>query len=315
MSDLTLNILGFPAANRDLKVELRDPISNNLISTVQPFLDGTTRFSRLDPGAYEAIVLHPNLPTPILRRPIRVLPTGETKISVVIDPTLFRNTPIEDIPDANLTPVQQAAASVGETLAPLAQKQPGEAIRAQDWNIMASSIRDLAQAVAELTRLVSPIGHDHPEHVRKFDEINDNFNTLVSTLNASMAELQRQIQAVEVRRRIEEVLTVAGIDRESVKGQEILALAHDLDQTATDTPRTYAQKQRNIAIQLQQKVETIVEEQPELIDRAEILKLSEASNVMKQTRAGSYEAELEMHRNFNRAVGGALINARSGGFD
>lgn len=312
MSDLTLSILGFPAVNRDLKVEIRDSATNNLVRTVQPFLDGTVRVPKIDAGAYEMTLIHPNLATPVLRRPIRVLPTGDTKISVVIDPSQFRNTPIEDIPDANLTPVRQAAESVGETLLALAQKQPGEAIRAQDWNDMASSIRDLAQAVVELTRLVSPVGHDHPEYVRKFDEINNNFSTLVNTLNASMAELQRQIQALEVRRRIEQVLDAAEIGRETAAGREILSLADDFDKTTTDTPRTFAQKQRNIAIQLDQKIETIVQAKPELIDNEEVKKLSDAATVMKQTRAASYDAELEMHRTFNRTVGGGLLKLRGG---
>src|SRR5690606_28868734 len=173
-----------------------------------------------------------------------------------------------------------------------------------------SSIRDLALAVAELTRLVSPVGHDHPEFVRKFDEINDNFNGLVTTLNASMAELQRQIQALEVRRRIEEVLIAADIDRGSTRGLEILALADELDLTATDTPRAFALKQRNIGIQIEQKIESILNEKPELVDNDEVVKLGEAAILMKQTREATYEAELEMHRSFNRAVGGALINTQ-----
>src|SRR5207247_816290 len=97
-------------------------------------------------------------------------PTGETTVSVLIDPSKFRNTPIADIPDANLGPVREQVASIAETVLPLGQKQPGEAIKAEDFNLMATSIREMALAVAELTRLVSPVGHNHPELEAKFDE-------------------------------------------------------------------------------------------------------------------------------------------------
>src|SRR4051795_9348531 len=155
MTGLNLSVLGFPAVNNDLTVEVRDPQTANVVATATPFLDGTVRIPQISPGAYELSVLHPNLTLPVLTRPIRILPVGDTSISVLIDPSQFRNTPIADIPDANLGPVRDTVTSVGETALPLARKQPGEAIRADDWNTMAGAVRDLATAVAELTRLVS----------------------------------------------------------------------------------------------------------------------------------------------------------------
>ena len=89
MNDLTVSILGFPAVNRDLSVEIRDPVSNTLVREATPFLDGTVRVPQIAAGSYEIFVKHTNLATPVLRRPIRVLPTGDTRVSVVIDPTLF----------------------------------------------------------------------------------------------------------------------------------------------------------------------------------------------------------------------------------
>ena len=211
-NNLMLNVFGFPAANRDLTVEVRDPITSDVVRTAQPFLDGTVRLPGIDPGAYELAILHPNLALPVVRRPIRILPSGDTRVSVVIDPSQFRNTPIEDIPDANLGPVRDTVTSIGETALPLTHKQAGEAIRADDWNAMAGAVHDLASAVAELTRLVSPTGHDHPELIAKFDEMSSNFDQLVNTLSASMTELQRQIQAQRFRRQIDDLVSVGDLD-------------------------------------------------------------------------------------------------------
>ncbi|HQO29644.1 MAG TPA: hypothetical protein PKY22_08985, partial [Accumulibacter sp.] len=61
MSELSINILGFPAVNRDLQVELRDPTTNALVREVKPFADGTLQVSKLAAGAYEMVVKHPNL--------------------------------------------------------------------------------------------------------------------------------------------------------------------------------------------------------------------------------------------------------------
>ena len=125
MNNLNLSILGFPAVNGDLEVQVRD--SGGTVKTARPFLDGTVRISNLEPGAYELAVLHPNVTLPVIRQPIRVLPIGDTQVSVLIDPAKFRNTPIADIPDANLGPVRDAATTVQQSVQPLAAKRPGEA--------------------------------------------------------------------------------------------------------------------------------------------------------------------------------------------
>jgi hypothetical protein len=307
MNDLTVSILGFPAVNRDLTVELRDPVSNAVVREVKPFLDGTVRVPNITAGAYEMTVRHPNLVTPVLRRPIRVLPTGDTKVSIVLDPSQFRNTPIEDVPDANLEPVRQMTASVAETLLPLAAKQPGESIKAQDWNLMATSIRDLAQAVTELTRLVAPQGHNHPEIERKIAEMQGNFDTLVNTLSASLTELQRQFQTERFRKQVEDVLDRAAIDKDAPRGRELLSLVDDLNTTVSESPTVFNRKARNVGVQLATKIETIVAEQPDIAATDEVVALSTASEILTTSRAVSYDTELQQYRKTDRQLGAAVL--------
>ena len=309
MNDLTINLLGFTAVTPQLDVELLDPVTRQPVRTVKPFLDGTVRVPGIDPGAYELRVKHPNLATPVIQRPIRVLPVGDTKVSVLIDPSRFRNTPIEDIPEASLTPVRQIADSVGETLVPLTSKRPGESIKAEDWNAMASAIRDLAGAVGELTRLVTPTGHDHAELIRKIEEMQSNFETLLDTLSGAMAELQRQIQSLRFRRQVEEVLTEANIDRDSARGREFLGLVGQLEESVTDPPAVFGRKARNVGVQLETRLSQLIDEKrndpatPDFEQNDTVKTLTTQVDLLRSQRTTSYESELEHNRKADRVIG------------
>jgi len=311
MNALNLNILGFPAVNRDLKVELREPGAETPLKIAQPFADGTLQIPRLLPGQYELSVIHPNVALPVLRRPIRILPTGDTSVSVLIDPSKFRNLPIEDIPDANLGPVREAVQSVAETVLPLSSKQAGEAIKASDFNTMAQSIRENAMAVAELTRLVTPVGHNHPELETKIEEISTNFETLLNTLSTAMAELQRQIQAQRVRTTVEDVLDRAAVDRASPQGRELLDLVGRLDDKVTDTPTVFSRTSRDVGVQIQTKLEQLIDvkaDDPEFVASAPVKTLTEATDLLKTQRATSYTTELQHNLKADRTLGGGLKN-------
>lgn len=211
-STLSVQLQGFPAANRDAKVQLTNQLTGTVVER-KPFLDGQLLLRDLDPGPYEMRVTHPNLITPIDERVIRLIPQPfPTRIPVPVKPDLFRDTPIQDIPDADLAPVQQTAGAVAATTGPLATKAPGEAIRADDWNAMASAVTDLANAVAELTRLVSPIGHNHPEIETKIGEVQGNIRRFSDSFGRSLVELRRDIENQNLRKNARDVLTLAGRD-------------------------------------------------------------------------------------------------------
>jgi hypothetical protein len=311
MQDLTMNLLGFPAVNRDITVELRDPATQNLVRTVKPFLDGTVRVPKIEPGAYEVAVRHPNIPLPVLTRPIRVLPVGDTQVSLVIDPSKFRNTPIEDIPDANLTPVQDLARSVAETVLPLSNKVPGEAILSRDWNALASAVRDLANAVGEMTQLISPLGHNHRELETKLGEMTGNFETLVNTVSTTVTELQRQIQTQRFRRQIDDVLDAAAIPTDSPQAREFTDLVKNLENSATASPPTFSREARNAATVLAGKMETLIDSRaasdPEFATKEPVQNLGKTLDILKTQRTTTYNAELDHLRKLDRTLGGGAL--------
>lgn len=228
-----IRLQGYPAANRETEITLVNQVTGISVKR-KPFLDGQLLIRDLEPGPYEITVAHPNLVQPIDKRRIRLFPQiAPTRVPVIVRPELFRDTPIRDIPDADLSPVQQSAATVQATVQPLATKAPGEVIRAGDWNALAGAVSDLASAVLELTQLVSPRGHDHPEIAEKIAEVQGNLRRFAEAFGKSLVELRRDIENQNLRRKVEVVLDKAGADqavRDRVLGR-VVELETGLQQT------------------------------------------------------------------------------------
>jgi hypothetical protein len=240
MAAANIQLQGFVAANRDAVVHLTQEATGETISR-QPFLDGSLLIRDVDPGFYQLQVTHPNLLTPIDTRRIRIFPQpAPTFIPIPVPADLFTDTPIRDIPDADLGPVQQAATAVKSSLAPIASKGPGEAIRAADWNTLASGVMDLATAVMTLTTLVSPIGHAHPEIEEKIGEVQENIRRFAEAFGRSLLELRRELETAYLRQ-----YTIETLDLAQAPAQvrtDALARIDDLQATTqADTP-TFTQK-------------------------------------------------------------------------
>jgi hypothetical protein len=213
MASLNVQLQGFVAANRDATVKLVNQATGAIVER-KPFLDGSLLIRDLDPGPYELEVRHPNLTLPIDKRPIRIFPQiPPTYVPIPIKPDLFRDTPIRDIPDADLAPVQQTATAVRDRLKPIAAKGPGEAIRAADWNMLVGAVSDLASSVLELTRLVAPQGHNHPEIAEKIDEVQSNIRRFAEAFGRSLVELRREIENEDLRKKVVTTLDLGQVNQ------------------------------------------------------------------------------------------------------
>lgn len=242
MAGVNFQLQGFTPANRDAQIKIVNQLTGVAIER-KPFLDGSLVLRDVDPGNYELEVSHPNLMTPIDKRIIRIFPQPQpTFVPIPVPPDLFRDTPIRDIPDADLAPVQQAATSARDRLGPIAGKSPGEAIRAADWNVLVGAVSDLAGATLELTRLVSPIGHSHPEIEEKIGEVQGNIRRFAEAFGRSLLELRREIETANLRKTVNDVVDLAPIDAQQVVRDRLLARVTDLETTVgADTP-TFTQK-------------------------------------------------------------------------
>jgi hypothetical protein len=212
-SSVQIKLKGFAAANRDATVELRNEATGEVVQR-KPFLDGSLMVRDIDPGPWQVRVVHPNLIQPLFESRIRVFPgASPTIVPIPVPEDLFVDNPIRDVADADLSPVQQAATSARDQAAHVTGKAPGEVIRASDWNTLADAVASLAGAVLELTALVSPRGHDHPEIAEKIGEVQENLRRFAEAYGKSLLELQREIEVEKLRKDASAALDAAGANQ------------------------------------------------------------------------------------------------------
>jgi len=207
LATLNVQMQGHTLAFRDAEVHLTNQATGATI-TRKPFLDGSLVVRDIDPGVWQMKVTHPNLTLPIDNRPIRIFDQRPpTLIPIPVPADLFRDTPIRDIPDADVGPVQALATAARDRALPLGGKASGEVIRASDWNGLVGTVTDLANAVLQLAALVSPRGHDHPEIAEKIAEVQGNLRRFAESFGHSLLELRREIEAGTLHQRLTDVLT------------------------------------------------------------------------------------------------------------
>jgi|SRR5215216_38523 len=313
MPAFNIQLQGFPAANRDANVRLVNQLTGVAVER-KPFLDGNLLVRDLDPGNYELEVTHPNLLQPIERRVIRLFPQPiPTFVPIPVPADLFRDTPIRDIPDADLAPVQQAATGARDRLGPIAGKSPGEAIRAADWNILAGAVSDLASAVLQLTTLVSPRGHDHPEIAEKISEVQGNIQRFAEAFGRSLLELRREIETANLRKTVNDVVALAPADVQAKTRERLIGRVIDLEASlATDTA-TFTQKLASTGNIMLGEVNEIAQAAGAGADdfraKAEVQALVGAAQNYQQTGTlVKPEAELQTYLRTSRVSGNQLLN-------
>lgn len=258
-SSISIKLQNFPAANRDATVTLTNSATGQVIQR-KPFLDGTLLVRDIDPGDWQVQVKHPNVVSPLFQGHIKTLPSAfPTFVPVPIRPSDFQDTPIQDIPDADLGPVQQTVAAIRTQVGSIGGKTPGEAIRADDWNRLVGGVSDLAGAVLELVSLVSPRGHDHPEIAAKIDEVQGNLRRFMNSFGNSLLDVRRDIESQNFKRATQKMLDTGGVvgpDRD-----RILARVDELADSRQASTLEYTTKLANAGAVIAAEVQQIAQAQ------------------------------------------------------
>lgn len=298
-------LTGFPAANRDAEVTLTNTATGQTLKR-SPFLDGSLVVRDLDPGLWEAKVTHPNLIQPIFTQKLRLFPQiTPTLVPVRIPDVLFQDRPIRDIPDANLGPVQQAVTAARDSLTPVLGKAPGEAIRAGDWNTLASAVRDIADNVLQLTNLVSPRGHDHPEIADKIAEVQQNMRNFSEAFGKSLLELRRELEAEHFRRVLTGVLDEAQAPQAT--RDDLLGRVGRLSETLQADPAVFTSQLNNTGSRVLGAVAEMVAANPALGASTQVQKVQAiAQQYTVSGTTTTADNELKIYNRTNTASGGKL---------
>jgi hypothetical protein len=313
MAVLSLQLNTPVEITRDLRVEVTDLVTNRVMTTTAN-LDGTVNLRNLNTGEHRVKVLHPNLSFPVVDQPVRVLSRIPTLVPVKIDLSIFENTPVRDIAEADLAPVQQSLATAQDGSARQNAKQGGEPIYADDWNALADTLGDVADATLELTRRVSPTGHDHPEVIEKLNEIQRNLERFLDVFGRSMAQVQRQIEMLALQQRADQALDRIP-ELPPARRAEIADIVKTLDDVRIDNPYVYTSRFKRVGEEIEAKVVELIAAAPEVGSEPEVEELVAAARTMSATRpAYSFEDEVMQHLkvdqigagNVGRVIGTAI---------
>jgi hypothetical protein len=315
-STLNLSLDGYVPANRDAKVILTHEATGQRIER-KPFLDGALIVRDIEPGFYDVEIVHPNLINPIDRRRIRLFPQPTpTRVRIPVPEQLFVDNPIVDIPDADLGPVQQQATDVRDRLLPVGGKSPGEAIRAADWNVLVSGLQDLASAVLELTTLVSPKGHNHPEIETKINEVQGNLLRFSEAFGRSLLELRREFEAENLRRNVDTVLDRAGASGD--RRTRIFERLGEVENAIQTDSATFSKKLANFGFNFLGEIQDLADEQgdraEEFLNEIDVVELQNTAQVYAQTgTVFSAEEEMQTYRRTATTAGGRKTKRIFGG--
>lgn len=315
MPSFNFKLRGFAAANRDAVFELVEESTGKKIER-KPFRDGSLTVRDLNPGFFQLKIIHPNLINPIDQRRIRLYPQKQpTVVNIPVPEDLFKDSPIRDIPDADLTPVQQSASKAAESVKPLGLKAPGEVIRSNDWNMLVDAVSDLSNAVLELTNLVSPRGHDHPEIAEKIAEVQANLLRFSEAYGKSLLELQREIEMANLKKRVEETLDAAGASNEV--RDRVLNRVKEMEEISQTNTMLFTQKLASTGSFLLTQVNEMAvakgDQADAFINNESVQKTMQMANIYAETGpVVSSEQEINTYRKSSTATGGSKFNSAVG---
>jgi hypothetical protein len=166
-------------------------------------------------------------------------------------------------------------------------------------------VEEIARSTGDLSRLVAPQGHDHPELVAKMDEIQANLRKFYEVFGQSMATIQRQLQQLALERHTEDALRVVELDEEQRRRILKDLVIDPLDKVLYADSRTYQVNFRRAAelvqgeVQKRQPAETPPAEQVQLL-----FEVTEAISTLPESRA--YSEEVQTWNALDKKTGAAL---------
>jgi hypothetical protein len=310
MPSFNFQLKGFTPANRDAEITLVEEITGKQIKR-KPFLDGSLNLKNLNAGFYQVKVQHPNLINPIFTKRVRLFPQPRpTVITIPVPEDIFSDTPIRDIPDKDVGPVQQSISAAADSLSPIGEKVSGEVIRSADWNTLVGAVSDLAAAVLELTNLVSPKGHDHPEIAEKIAEVQTNLVNFAESYGQNLLQLQREIESLNMRRKIEDMYNLGKVPE--AERAPVLERVDELTKNIQLPAPVWTSKLANVGGLVLSQVNTIATNQDDPDEFINNDQVKEVVNFATQYHTSGVQTTAESELNIYRKTNAIKLTSKFG---
>lgn len=310
MQMLKMQLNTAPTYTRDMTVQLTSQVSGKRV-TAKPYLDGSVVVPNLEPGPFQVQVIHPNLLFPVHDAPIVVQKDRPTFVPITIPSNIFENVPIRDTPEADLGPVQARLDRNADSADLQADKLGGQPIYADDWNQLATTMGEVARSTREMTGLVSPIGHDHPELEEKLAEIQNNLQRMFDVFGEALAQLQRQMQQLALQSKVETALDKVPSATPEVR-REMEDTVRQLADNWQVSPGTYSVQKRRAAQQVQERLSLLLADaDPAVRDDPDVQDLDVFTQAMATEQSVvTYEQEIgQQQRTGSKSRQGLVFNA------
>ena len=292
---------------RDLKVELTNQVTGEKRQAT-PYLDGTVTVPNLIAGDWRVQVKHPNMVFDVFDKPVKVLPDRPTITPIIIPTNIFENVAIRDIPDADLSPVQQRLDESAAAAERQGNKRAGQPIYADDWNELSQTVVAVARSTREMTTLVAPQGHNHPELEDKFTEVQRNLQRMFDAFGSSLAQIQRQIQQLALQNKVETAIEKVPNLPADIRGQ-LMRPVSELQEVWSESPGIYTNIKRRAGQQvLDNMSEVLAGQNADVRNDPAVVELLDFTRAMAtEAPARTFEEEIQQQQRTTKSSTTGLV--------
>jgi hypothetical protein len=166
-------------------------------------------------------------------------------------------------------------------------------------------VRDLADNVLQLTNLVSPIGHNHPEIETKIAEVQDNLQNFAQSFGQSLLQFQRELETETLRQTLTGVLDAAQAPQAT--RDDLLGRVAKLSDATQADPSVFTSQLASTGNRVLSVVADLVTAQPALQNDPNVQKMQQVAQQYSTAGTATTAAtEMNIYRRTTSVSGNKL---------
>jgi len=170
---------------------------------------------------------------------------------------------------------------------------------------LASAVRDLAANVLQLTNLISPIGHTHPEIADKIEQVQTNLTDFAQSFGQTLLQIERELETENLRQTLTAALDQAQASQAT--RDDLLGRVATLSSSTQADPIAFTSQLSNTGNRLLTSISSLVTANPALADNASVQKVQQiATQYAISGTATNAAAEMKIYKRTTSVSGNKL---------